>query len=251
MDYWPWSDALMLEALAEAAAQGFAEPASLRRAAQALVADLAHRVQPDGGWGYYQPLGAVAERSPPISMSFTTAAALLALRRAGALGADVPEALLQRATAALTAMRNEDGWFAYWSVGARPVLVGRNDRLGASGRGPVCDLALLRAGAGSAEGLSVALEHFLEGSTLLDAERGKVLMHAGPDGQGCHYLLFDHLHAALAHATLPAHEAQRVRLTELLLAYRQTDGSFLDTPILGPSYGTAAALLALRALAPR
>jgi hypothetical protein len=75
-----------------------------------------------------------------------------------------------------------------------------------------------------------------------------VLMHAGPQGQGCHYLLFDLGHAALAQVRLPADRETRARLTALILDCAQADGSFLDTPILGRPFGTAMALLALDAL---
>ena len=74
-------------------------------------------------------------------------------------------------------------------------------------------------------------------------------MHAGPQGQGCHYLLFDYAHAAFAAVDAsPKSSRTRVRLLDLVLDCRQADGSFLDTPILGRSYGTAMALLALPTL---
>jgi hypothetical protein len=75
-------------------------------------------------------------------------------------------------------------------------------------------------------------------------------MHAGPDAQGCHYLFFDYAHAALAEASLPADRETRVKLLHLVMDCRQSDGSFLDTPLMGRAYGTAMALIALDALSP-
>ena len=73
-------------------------------------------------------------------------------------------------------------------------------------------------------------------------------MHSGPAGQGCHYLLFDYGHAALALEELGVEPGPRLRILEMIAACRQRDGSFLDTPLLGRAYGTAMALLALTAL---
>ena len=73
-------------------------------------------------------------------------------------------------------------------------------------------------------------------------------MHCGAQGQGSHYILFDYAWAAATAAELPPDGETRVRLTQLLLDCRRDDGSFLDTPVNGPAYGTAQALLALDAL---
>jgi len=84
----------------------------------------------------------------------------------------------------------------------------------------------------------------------LAKELGKSLMHAGPDGQGCHYVLFDYAFAAEAVAELPAAERRRFRalLVELFLDARSAEGGFLDTPINGWAYGTGMALVGLDAL---
>ena len=74
-------------------------------------------------------------------------------------------------------------------------------------------------------------------------------MQAGPKQLNLVYLLFDYSHAALAHEMLGADKRSRTKLLELVLACRQPDGSFLDTPLLGRAYGTAMALTALDALA--
>ena len=82
---------------------------------------------------------------------------------------------------------------------------------------------------------------------------GKVIMHAGSHGQGCHYLMFDYMLGALASRELPEKERQAARgwLLELVLDARCKGGGFSDTPLNGWDYGTAMALLAFRALEPR
>jgi hypothetical protein len=139
--------------------------------------------------------------------------------------------------------------FAYmlWSYQERAPA---EDPAGAAGRGPLCELALLRAGRSGEDRLRAALARFFEHSATLAKEAGKALMHCGAAGQGCHYVLYDYATAARAIAALPAAERrpQRARLLALLDATRRADGAFFDTPILGPACGTALALLALAEL---
>jgi hypothetical protein len=156
--------------------------------------------------------------------------------------------VLDPAVDALGRMRGEDGTFAYFLFHETGAAEAGTAAAGAVGRGPVCELALRAAGESTPARLGSAVSAFLEQRHLFAAEQGKVLMHAGPDGQGSHYLLFDYAHAALAQAELGGGGPGRVKVRELVLACRQPDGSFLDTPILGRAYGTAMALLALRAL---
>ena len=98
---------------------------------------------------------------------------------------------------------------------------------------------------GSPERLRRSLQLFLEHSELYTAEAGKALAHAGPCIIGCHYLLFDLVHAAHAQALLPADPGTTLRLREAILKSRLSDGSFTDNPVVGRSYATAMALLAL------
>ena len=98
--------------------------------------------------------------------------------------------------------------------------------------------------------LAGALSRFREHAASLMRERGKVLMHCGPEGQGCHYILFDLWTASLATRELPENERApcRTLLLESLMQLRSEEGGFRDTPILGWNTGTALALLALQAL---
>jgi hypothetical protein len=245
MDYNPWSGASMLAFLADALEADLGEEAQLRRAAAALLVDLASRQQANGGWSYYVTSDLEGSAAPAQSISFTTAAVVLALCRAREAGFELPERLLEGGVAALLAMR-KDGVFSYFLY--RDGSRGSTDPPGAAGRGPLCELALLRAGASDEEHLRAALDRFLEHASLYAAEQGKVVMHAGPHGQGCHYLLFDYAHAALAQAVIAPHPETRARVLELVRQCRRAEGAYLDTPILGRAYGTAMALIALDAL---
>lgn len=246
MDYMTWSDAVMLDFLADAVEFELAPLEELAPAATKLLADLAARQQDNGGWSYYKKNDLSAEDVPAQSISFTTAGVSLALSHLVRAGFEVPEGLRERSTRALVELRDPAGVFAYFLYGSgvepHPAIA---DPRGDVGRGPACELALFEAGASSADRLKSALEVFLDHAPLFSSQQGKALMHAGPQGQGCHYLYFDYLHAALAASELPAEERRTTRLLDLVMDGRQADGSFLDTPVNGHSYGTAMALRAL------
>ncbi|MCC6409722.1 MAG: hypothetical protein IT453_21385 [Planctomycetes bacterium] len=117
-------------------------------------------------------------------------------------------------------------------------------------------LALQRNGRSNAAELRRVLELFVAGRDVYAPEWGKALCHTSPTGFGAHYLLYDYAFACVAlglPSELDATERKRFRavLLEDLLAQRLADGSFQDLPGLGRAYGTAAALLALDALAER
>jgi len=245
MDYTTWSDACMLAFLAEARLRGLAEADRLASAAASLLADLEHRQQSGGGWCYLVTGPEGSGRPPSHSISFVTAAVVHAQIDAREAGFEVPAALLDPAVDCLERMRNDDGAFEYRLVHDREDAPRDTPLAGAAGRGPLCELALLQAGRGSPERLRRALEVLYEHSALYVAERGKALAHAGPYIIGCHYLLFDLAFAAEAGRSLPPDPEHEFRLRELVLACRLADGSFIDNPVVGRSYATAMALLAL------
>lgn len=250
MDYMTWSDSMMLAFLADAREAGIAGAAELGPVASALVDDMARRQYEDGGWSYYVTGDLDGSSAPAQSISFTTAAGVLALVRAREAGFEVPDSVLDPAVSALGRMRDEEGVFAYFLYHETGTAPAATAPPGAVGRGPACELALLRAGASDRERLEHTIDRFLAHAPLFAAEQGKVLMHAGPDAQGCHYLFFDYAHAALAQEALGEDPRTRIRLLELVLDCRQPDGSFVDTPMMGRAYGTAMALVAFDALAP-
>ena len=247
MDYGVWSRPLLLRLFADLCAAGMAERAELADAAASLVAYLEREQKEDGGWGYYvtSDLSQGAAPATP-SMSFTTAGVLLALADARAAGFEVPDALLERGLDLLAATRNADGTFEYWLY---PGVPRPGAAVGASGRGPVCTLALVRGGRARDEELGSACALFSEHRATLAAEAGKILMHCGPGGLGSHYPYFDYAGVAECLERLPAEVRgrRRLELLEVLLAARAEDGSFLDQPLIGRPIATALALLALSA----
>jgi len=254
MDYEVWSCAMMLRFVARCSETRVGERDELRRAAKWLVGELRRKLRPGGGWSYY--LTTDVESASPRdqqSISFVVGAVTLALLRAEETKLTDAKELVDGALGCLERMRGEDGVFAYM-LGAEARAPRKSPtEAGDAGRGPGCELALLRGKRSDPERLERALALFREHSASLMRERGKVLMHCGPEAQGCHYILFDLWTAALAVAQLPAKERAPYRtvLVDALMQLRSSEGGFRDTPILGWDCGTALALLALAALEQR
>jgi len=254
MTYEVWSDALTLELLADLLAagagdgDGTVEADELRAVGSELAAALAGRQRANGGWSYLEAssLEEGAERYEQ-SISFVTASVVLALLRAHEAGIELELETIERGLDALEAMRSEDGVFAYLWWSFQPRAEDEDKLSGAAGRGPLCELALLRGGRSDGARLRAALDAFFDLSPTLAREAGKALMHSGLEGEGCHYVLYDYATAARAIAALPEDERRpyRERLALLVDATRREDGAYLDTPILGPASGTAMAVLAL------
>ncbi len=150
-----------------------------------------------------------------------------------------------KAAGSLEEMRNSDGTWEYMVHGEGP-RGAAGPASGAAGRGPVCALALHRAGRLGPEEVGKTLDLFVEHEPGLLRERGKALMHTGPAGQGSHHVLFDLALAAIATRALPASTRERWvgPILEGVLAARSSEGSYRDQHLLGWDYGTAMALLA-------
>jgi len=255
MDYMPWLDAYALFFFAACVQEELGDPDVLRPVMAELVADLGERQKGGGGWSYYVSgsLEGAAQGPPEVSMSFTTAAVILALMDARAAGVAVPEAMMSRALDCLEGARSPQGTFAYMVHHGADNVLQNTGAPGAAGRGPVCALALFRGEREDATGLIQRLEIYAQHAAGLARERGKALMHAGPDTQGSHYLLFDHQTAAAAVAALPRGKrgGHRSVVLEQILGCRLEDRSFLDNPALGQASGTALAVLGLLELGVR
>jgi tetratricopeptide (TPR) repeat protein len=239
-----WARAFALRFMAQARAADLGDADALGRAVEGLLESVLDSQQDGGGWPYVLLSGG-AQGGLDTSASFLTAGVLLALVDARAAGVQVPQAPLDRGLRALAAMRMDDGTFRYFAD--VPEAAGDPE---AAGRGPVCELALLRGGAGGLDGVRRALLAFDEQRPAFRREWGKDLCHTGEQGEGAHYLLYDWAFAAAAAAELPGSERARWR-RELLgdvLAARDAQGAYADMPSLGRAYGTAMALAAFGAL---
>jgi hypothetical protein len=259
MDYTCWGSSyglVCLSAFLGAELGALPEPlrAEVTAEAHRLVDDLVRIQAPNGGWSYYVS-GTVGGRSAGAAMSFATATVLLALGAARDAAIEVPEDVLARGRDCLARLRGTNGVFDYMRIGEGEYAAGAVDPAGAAARGPVCTLAMQRGGRLGADVMQPAFVVYVEHIGVFGAEARKALMHAGPAGQGSHYLLYVYSTAAEAlRATGAAvlddetRRCARAAILRELARCRCADGSFVDNPIIGCAPGTGLAALALLGL---
>jgi hypothetical protein len=237
-------------ALSDPRFAGHEKAASWREAAQNMVTGLERYQGARGGWGYYADPD--AGWRPDWATSFTTAAALLALLDAEALGLEVTATRRASATRAIQRSRLPSGAYGY-DVAAVPRHLSSEsiDQVkGSLGRIQICNHALLRAGAELEEGAveeGVAL--FFRHRKFLEVARGKPIPHEAYYANAAYFHLFGHYYVTFTLERL-APAARRPYLPELqraLLACQSADGSFWDFWIADSAkpYGTSFAVMAL------
>ncbi len=216
-----------------------------------LITDLVRIQAGNGGWSYYLS-GQLDGNAVGAAMSFTTATVLCALQSAQDAGFEVPAETMNRGLACLASLRGSNGVYAYMRQGEGAFTAGVVDPRGAAARGPICALALRRAGLLNAEDMTSVFQIYDEYLGGFTAEARKALMHAGPATQGSHYLLYDYSTAAeTLRATGRVELEQSIRtgvraaIMRGLARCRNADGSFVDNPIIGCAAGTGLATLTL------
>lgn len=252
MDYGVWLDACLLLAGADLLDAKVGDAEAVAAMMRDAVKDLHALQRPSGGFSYYISRSVDATEAPDECISFCTATVVRGLVRAREAGVTVPPQVFDGAVDALHRTRGSDGQFTY-SVRGRQSKVGMPvGTAGNASRGPLCALALHRAGKGDLDGIRSSLRGFVIEHRVLIRQQRKTLMHTGPNGEGSHYLMFDYAMTAEAIASLP--EAERRAFASVILSdlstMRLVDGSYLGTPLLGRSFGAAMGVTALNALLP-
>jgi len=251
MDYAVWRNTYVLWFFADCIRTGAGTRKDLEPAMKELVTELRESQKSGGGWTYYISSDLQNTNTPlNVSMSFMTAAVLLALREAKDAGISIPKEMSDAALGCLERMRYSDGVFEYMLFHEKEDAPRRSKAPGSAGRGPLCALALHRWGRMDLEGIQKGLNAFLEYRHTYAREQGKTLLHARLDAQGSHYLMFDYANAAAAIQQLPQkkHSKYRQAVLKLILDSRSEEGSFVDNPLIGWHYGTGMALCALHHL---
>jgi hypothetical protein len=251
LDYGPWGYAYGLTLFATAVEAGRWEREHAEVAVERLLSALERSRMEGGGWTYRvrrQGAGG-AMASTRESASMMTAGVVHALLDAREAGFEVPQELIDGGLDTLEHMATSGTGYEYFLTPDADAPRGTT-ATGAAGRGPLCTLALVRAGRADVAALRTELLEYTEHLDVLVRETGKSVMHAGPDGLGSHYLMFDHAWAARATLRLPVDERAALQepLRAAVLAGRREDGSLLDNSINGRHYGTGMALVALQLL---
>lgn len=180
--------------------------------------------------------------------AMVSATVLLALDQARTAGFEVDEVGAKRGAAAVALCRVEPGNYTYYP----PRGKARAAIAGSPGRGPLCELALLRWGLASEDDLRVALVASFDNEDPWVRVR-KYDNHARPHAIGGFFFWWGMRGRAEAIAALPQGRQRDVFAKshwELTCSLAEIDGTFVDSHELGRAYGTSMALLTMASLEP-
>ena len=204
----------------------------------------------DGGWAYYD-MNAHTQKPSGSTMSFVTAAALVALHEAKLAGVEVPQRLIDRATASIRRQRKPDFSYLYGEYLKWRPMMPVNRPGGSLGRSQACNLAMRLWG--DPETTDAVIETWLDRlfarNLWLDLGRKRPIPHESWFQVAGYFFYFGHYYAGLCIQQIP--EADRGpfqdQLAHVLLRLQQPDGSWWDFPLYDyhQQYGTAFALMAL------
>lgn len=224
--------------------------AEIEKAARTYLEKLARYQAPLGGFGYYAYAGSAYR--PNWSVSFLTAAAILAFGDARAAGLNVDERLYARSVSALERTRLPTGAYTY-SLELIPnpgSLEGIDQVEGSLGRIQVGNLALHAAGRPvTIEAMHRGIDQFFEHHRYLEICRLRPIPHEAYHFNAGYFYCFGHYYAALVIGELaPAdRRAYAERLARILLDVQEKPGWISDYVMHSYPrfYGTAYSLMAL------
>ena len=204
----------------------------------------------DGGWAYYD-FGARTQKPSGSSISFVTAAVLVALHEAKQAGIESPKRLIDRAIASIVRQRKPDFSMAYGEyVKYQPArLINRPS--GSLGRSQACNVAMRLWGDPLVTDavLKTWLDRLFARNLWLDIGRKRPIPHESWCQVAGYFFYFGHYYAALSIEQLPEKDRAPFQdhLAHVLLRLQEKDGSWWDYPMYDyhQQYGTAFALMSL------
>ncbi len=248
-----WTHAYSLQALALLLKRhaGDKERCDKIRHLMAQQVDMLRRYEcVDGGWCYYD-LDIQTELPAGSTMSFMTAAVLVALRAAKDSGVEVPQRIVDRAMASIRRQRKADFSVIYGEYLKNQPMRLVNRPMGSLGRSQACNVAMRLWGDPKVtdQVIKVWLDWLIARNFWLDAGRKTVIPHESWCQVAGYFYYFGHYYAALCIEQLPAAERPpyRDQLAHVLLRVQDKDGSWWDFPLYDyhQQYGTAFALMSL------
>lgn len=248
-----WSHAYMLQAFARAMGdERFADlkPGMRKRAEHELRRLLDHQSL-DGGWGYYDFEHRTLRPSGDISTSFTTAAALVALKDAQTADLAVRDRLIEIGVDYVQRNRVPNGAYFYSSGHQYYPLSDANLPRGSLGRSQSGDNALYTWNRQiTPEVLQTQLDNFLGPEhVFIEIGRGRQFPHEAWYATAPYYYYFGHYYASRNVLALPVDVRPKYgdKLAELIVDGQYDDGSFWDYPLYGYAkpYGTGYGVIIL------
>ena len=248
-----WAHAYSLRALASLyrPIQDAAKRQEYVRQAMIQIKRLQRHEDINKGWGYYDFVDVTAKPSG-LTMSFTTATALLAMHdAANTMGIELPETTIKRGLKALQIQRNPDFSYNYdlrhrWSP-RRPI----NRPAGSLGRSQACNAALRKFGdeAVTDDVIRTWLQRLFDRQGWLDHGRKRPVPHEAPAAVSGYFYFYGHYYASECIGLLPEKEqaAWKQKLAALIISKQEKNGSWWDYPLYNYhyAYGTGYALATL------
>ena len=205
----------------------------------------------DGGWAYYD-FNAHTQKPSGSTISFVTAAVLVALNEAREAGAEVPQRLIDRGMASIRRQRNPDFSYDYGEyLKMRPAA---SDQPARRQPGPLASLQPGHAALGrqardrrGAEDLArpAVRAELVAGHRAEAAHPARIVVSGGRL-----LLLFRPLLRRAVHRPAPGGRRPHFQdhLAHILLHVQEKDGSWWDYPLYDyhQAYGTAFALMSLK-----
>jgi len=222
----------------------------MQEVATRLLRQLDRWQTPEGGWGYYE--GPVVSIPNTWATQFTTAAGVIGLEDARAVGLPVDEEHFAKAVDAVAHCRLPTGAYTYSidTISSPEGMEWINNVKGSLGRIQVGNVALVRAGRLEPKVLRAGLDQFFEHHRFLEVARKKPIPHESWYAVAAYFHLFGHYYASLAIHLLPVDERgpYASQLQATLLEIQEPDGAFWDFHIseYTRAYGTAFAVMALQ-----
>jgi hypothetical protein len=182
---------------------------------------------------------------------FTTATALIALKKAASLGVSYPEPLIKKAVDSILRQRNPDFSYDYSEELRYAPRYDINRPAGSLGRSQVCNLALLTYGRKevSESILEAWLNRLFARNGWLSIGRKLPVPHESEFMIAGYFYFYGHYYAAMVIDKLPAEKRPYFQdhLAHILLPLQEKDGSWWDYPLYDyhQTWGTSMAVSAL------
>ena len=226
-----WAHAYRVRFLAASIRRGWDGKAELQRAVQGLQSMQSR----SGSWYHEYP-------NPLV-----TSLALIALKEAQLVGAEIHPRLIARGVASLKRNRGQGGFFYVDAAKIPPKLKDRDLTDASAGRRPLCEVALHHWNATDGRQLADAVRVSFQKQSHLLASL-KYDDHTSRHDYGGFFFWFDVHSRSDAVQSLDSvtfRTRYKRELRDLIMKLPEIDGCFVDSHEIGRCYGTAMALLTL------
>jgi hypothetical protein len=248
-----WTHAYAVQALSRMLGRKPDDAERQRRTRELIVQqiDMLDRYEVvDGGWAYYD-FDNHTKKPSGASISFVTAAVLVALHDAKQVGVEAPQRLIDRGRASILRQRKPDFSVAYGEYLKYQTARLINRPSGSLGRSQACNAAMRLWGDPlvTDEVIKTWLDRLFARNMWLDMGRKRPIPHEAWCQVAGYFFFFGHYYAALCIDQLPEKDRGHFQdhLAHILLPLQEKDGSWWDYPMYDyhQQYGTAFALMSL------